>query len=114
MASYLAKCTVMTLAVSGGLHYNTCYKKPAHPEKPHILFVHGFPSSSYDWRHQVEYFSDQGYGIIAPDLLGYGNTSKPADPHEYTAEAIGDGIVEVVKQVTKDDDIKVLGVGHDW
>ena len=114
MASYLAKCAVVTLAVSGGFHYDTCYKKPSDPTKAHILFIHGFPSSAYDWRHQVEFFADQGYGIIVPDLLGYGGTSKPEDPADYTAEAIGDSLIEVVKQVTKNNHTKVLGVGHDW
>ena len=104
----------MTLAVSGGFQYDTCYRKPDNPNKPHIFFSHGFPSSAYDWRHQVEYFADQGYGIIAPDYLGYGNSSKPTDPHDYTAEAVGAGIIEVMKKVTNDDDIKVIGVGHDW
>lgn len=114
MARFLSKCTALTLAVSGGLHYETCYKAPSDPTKPHILFVHGFPSSAYDWRHQVEYFADQGYGIIAPDTLGYGGSSKPTDIGNYTAEAVGDSIIEVVHQVTKDDNAKVIGVGHDW
>ncbi|EEH35058.2 hypothetical protein PAAG_06105 [Paracoccidioides lutzii Pb01] len=39
---------------------------------PTILFLHGFPSSSYDRRHQIVYFIAQGDGVFVPDLLGYG------------------------------------------
>jgi pimeloyl-ACP methyl ester carboxylesterase len=62
----------------------------------------------------VEYFADQGYGIIAPDLLGYGGSSKPEVPENYTAEAIGSSLVEVVQQVTRQQSPQVIGVGHDW
>ncbi|KAI4261886.1 MAG: hypothetical protein L6R42_002925, partial [Xanthoria sp. 1 TBL-2021] len=47
--------------------------------KPYLLFLDGFPSSAYDWRHQIEFFSDRGYGLIVPDLLGYGATDKPQE-----------------------------------
>ena len=48
-----------------GLNYKTHYQHPKAEDKPYILFVHGFPSSAYHWRHQVEYFSKEGYGILA-------------------------------------------------
>ncbi|KAF8922733.1 Alpha/Beta hydrolase protein [Mucidula mucida] len=47
--------------------------------KPYLLFLHGFPSSSYDWRYQIEFFSNQGYGLIVPDMLGYGGTARPLE-----------------------------------
>ncbi|KAF8459845.1 Alpha/Beta hydrolase protein, partial [Gautieria morchelliformis] len=54
-----------------------------HPAKsaglPTLLFLHGFPSTSGDWVCQVVYFSSKGYGVVAPDMLGYGGTSKPVD-----------------------------------
>ncbi|CAF1579459.1 unnamed protein product [Rotaria sp. Silwood1] len=39
---------------------------------PVLLFLHGFPSSFYCWCHQIAYFSKQGYGCLAPNLMGYG------------------------------------------
>jgi pimeloyl-ACP methyl ester carboxylesterase len=39
-----------------GVTYSYTYI-PAKAHNPTILFLHGFPSNSYDWRHQVTYFS---------------------------------------------------------
>ena len=43
---------------------------------PLVTFLHGYPSSSYDWHDVVE---DLGSGVrsVAPDLLGFGASSKP-------------------------------------
>ncbi|KAI9818603.1 MAG: hypothetical protein M1832_004376 [Thelocarpon impressellum] len=113
MASKLLQCATVTLATLSGFNQTTCYRKPDDPAKPHILFVHGFPSSSYDWRHQVEFFADDGYGIIAPDLLGYGDTDKPDGPDSYTLKKVSEGVNEIVSHVVGND-TKVVGVGHDW
>jgi pimeloyl-ACP methyl ester carboxylesterase len=60
------------------------------------LFLHGFPSSCYDWRHQISFFSAAGYGILAPDLLGYGGTSKPTDATAYKAKQMAAEIAEIL------------------
>ena len=75
-----------------------------------VLFLHGFPSSSYDWRHQFDYFSSRGYGIIAPDLLGYGGTDKPADAKVYTLKTQASEIIDLLDCA---DVGTVLSVGHD-
>ena len=43
---------------------------------PEILFLHGFPSSSFDWRGVCDLL--EGRGWIAPDLLGFGLSEKPS------------------------------------
>lgn len=43
-----------------------------------ILFVHGTPSWSFEYRHLIKAFSS-GYRCIAPDHLGFGLSDKPAD-----------------------------------
>ncbi|GJE94745.1 alpha/beta hydrolase [Phanerochaete sordida] len=99
-----------TLPVSRGFQYNVYYTSAA-PEKPTLLFVHGFPSTSYDWRRQVPYFEARGFGIVAPDLLGAGLTSKPLDPTAFRHSALAQDIVEILDALGLD---KVVGVGHDW
>jgi soluble epoxide hydrolase/lipid-phosphate phosphatase len=79
--------------------------------KPTVLFVHGFPSSSYDWRHQIAYFSSKGYGVLVPDLLGYGGTDKPAAVEDYRAKKMADEVVGILDHEKID---KVLTVSHDW
>jgi pimeloyl-ACP methyl ester carboxylesterase len=48
---------------------------------PVLLLLHGFPSSSYDWRALLEL--DREHAVLAPDFLGFGLSEKPRD-HEYT------------------------------
>ncbi|KAK0118184.1 hypothetical protein ONS95_012489 [Cadophora gregata] len=80
--------------------------------KPYILFLHGFPSSSYDWRHQIPYFQQRGYGIIAPDLLGYGGSSKPLDVKAYTGKDMAKDVYELLDSEGVVEG--VFGVAHDW
>jgi len=48
---------------------------------PLLVLLHGFPSSSYDWRALL----DRGLGraVLAPDFLGFGLSDKPRD-HLYS------------------------------
>lgn len=43
-----------------------------------ILLIHGFPQTSYQFRHVITPLSNAGYRIIAPDYRGAGQSSKPA------------------------------------
>ena len=100
-----------------GVTYSYVHVKPSSSKdgksnaKPYILFLHGFPSSSYDWRHQISYFSAQGYGIIAPDLLGYGGTDKPKEIQAYNLKKMCEEVIGILDHERID---KVHGVGHDW
>ncbi|GKT65077.1 hypothetical protein ColTof4_07466 [Colletotrichum tofieldiae] len=60
---------VRSVTIPTGTTYRYVFSPPIEPQKPYLLFLHGFPESSYEWRYQIEYFKQQGYGIIAPDLL---------------------------------------------
>ena len=79
--------------------------------KPYILFLHGFPESSFGWRHQIPYFERLGYGIIAPDLLGYGETSKPKEVEAYKQKKMAGEVVHILNVCGVQ---QVIGVGHDW
>jgi len=47
-------------------------------EGPAVVLLHGFPTSSFLWRGLV-HLLEPWFRVIAPDLLGYGNSDKPAD-----------------------------------
>lgn len=93
-----------------GLKYNY-FAAPGDAFKPTLLFVHGFPSTSHDWRLQVAFFKNAGYPIIVPDLLGYGSTDKPADSALYRYSAMCADIVEILDLEGARD---VIAIGHDW
>jgi 2-hydroxymuconate-semialdehyde hydrolase len=43
-----------------------------------VVLIHGFPASSYLWRREIPMFASR-MRVIAPDLLGYGESGKPAE-----------------------------------
>jgi pimeloyl-ACP methyl ester carboxylesterase len=45
---------------------------------PCVLLIHGFPGTSYSWRHQVPALADAGYQAVAVDCRGYGDSGRPA------------------------------------
>ncbi|KAL1603713.1 hypothetical protein SLS60_005303 [Paraconiothyrium brasiliense] len=79
--------------------------------KSTFLLLHGFPSSSYDWRHQIKSLTELGHGIIAPDLLGYGGTDSPAELEKYKFKTQAGHIAEILKE---EGVAPVIGVSHDW
>jgi pimeloyl-ACP methyl ester carboxylesterase len=46
-------------------------------ERPTIVLLHGFPSSSYDWRELLAQPGFQGRDLLAFDFLGFGLSDKP-------------------------------------
>ncbi|KAK2015185.1 alpha/beta-hydrolase [Colletotrichum eremochloae] len=112
-----------TLEVSPGITYRYFYSHAARADLPTLLFLHGFPSTAADFRPQLEHFAARGCGILAPDLLGYGGTSKPADPGAYTWRAMAGHIAALLDAEgfvgggggAGGDDAApvVVGVGHD-
>lgn len=51
-------------------------------EGPALLVIHGFPSAAWDFRPQWPALTAR-FRVIAPDLLGFGDSDKPRD-HDYS------------------------------
>jgi len=49
-----------------------------------VLLMHGEPSWSYLYRKMIPIITEAGYRAIAPDLVGFGRSDKPADRNDYT------------------------------
>lgn len=93
-----------------GLKYHYFFIS-ASGDKPTLLFLHGFPSTSSDWHKQVEFFVKKGYGVLVPDMLGYGGTDKPSDPVFYKKKSIAE---DVVSLIDTENLRKVFAIAHDW
>lgn len=52
-----------------------------------ILCLHGQPSWSYLYRKMIPLLTAAGYRVIAPDLIGFGRSDKPAAVGDYTYRA---------------------------
>lgn len=99
------------IQVKRGYTYHYYHTLPTDADKPTLLFIHGFPSTSYDWRRQAAHFANAGYGVLVPDMLGYGGSSKPTHPADYRNALVAKDVVEIVdaERLTN-----VVAVGHDW
>lgn len=53
-------------------------------EQKTIFLLHGQPSWSYLYRHMIPLFVNAGYRVIAPDLIGFGKSDKPAADSMHT------------------------------
>ena len=98
------------ITVQRGYKYHYYYS-PASVGKPTLFFIHGFPSSSSDWARQVAYLEPKGYGIVVPDCLGYGGTSKPTDPAAFRSKPMAQDFIDIIDA----EGLKtIIGIGHDW
>ncbi|KXN91964.1 Bifunctional epoxide hydrolase 2 [Leucoagaricus sp. SymC.cos] len=105
----MAEKSIRSTTTRRGFVYS--YHYAASTGKPTILFLHGFPSTHQEWILQITAFSSKGYGVIAPDLLGYGNTSAPDDVNQYKMSDMAGDIVDILNDLSVG---KVIGVAHDW
>src|ERR1700750_342750 len=77
------------------------YREGRQKAAPAVLLLHGFPTSSHQYRGLIERLADK-YRVIAPDLPGFGFSDAP------DAKEVGysfDHIAEVVENFTD-----VLGI----
>ena len=65
------------------LHLHCAYA--GNKTAPLLLFLHGFPEHWGMWEKQLDYFS-QHYFVVAPDLRGYNESSKPIGINSYALE----------------------------
>ena len=100
-----------TVTTKRGFTYSYYASVPEGSTKPTLLFLHGFPSTSYDWRRQVEFFESKGFPVIVPDLLGYGGTDKPADAQFYKWGDMAGDVIDILDAEKVE---KVIAIGHDW
>ena len=48
------------------------------PDGEVVLCLHGEPSWSFLYRHMIPVLTDAGLRVVAPDLIGFGRSDKPA------------------------------------
>jgi len=77
-------------------------------EGPTILLLHGFPSSSYDWRALLEQGPMRDRDVLAFDFLGFGLSDKPGGPNSLLRQA--DLVEELVARYSGG---RVFLVAHD-
>jgi pimeloyl-ACP methyl ester carboxylesterase len=76
-----------------------------------VVLLHGFPETWYAWRHQLPALADAGYRVVAPDLRGYGTSSRPEGVERYGLSHVAGDVRDLVAAFDRE---SAAVVGHDW
>jgi pimeloyl-ACP methyl ester carboxylesterase len=69
------------------------YREAGPPDALVVLLLHGFPTSSFQYRELIPRLADR-YRVIAPDLPGFGFTEVPEKRHyKYTFDALANTLL---------------------
>lgn len=64
-----------------------------------ILLVHGVPSSSWLYRRMIDPLVSKGFRVIAPDMLGFGNSDSPEGYDIYSNSNQGQRLLELMESL---------------
>jgi epoxide hydrolase 4 len=78
---------------------------------PLVVLLHGFPQFSYEYRHLVPALAQAGFRAVAPDMRGFGDTSRPARIEDYALQTLGDDVAALVDAFGER---KAHVLGHEW
>ncbi|HEV3473798.1 MAG TPA: alpha/beta fold hydrolase [Actinomycetota bacterium] len=74
-----------------------------------VVLLHGFPTSAHVWRDLVPMLAPRAR-VIAPDLIGYGDSAKPEDPSVLTIRSQAKAVRELLADLNVN---SFAVVGHD-
>lgn len=79
-------------------------------EGPLVLLLHGFPYTWFEWRHQIGPLAAAGYRVVAPDIRGFGQSTRPARIEDYTLLHCAGDAAGLIRALGAD---RAVVVGHD-
>jgi pimeloyl-ACP methyl ester carboxylesterase len=76
-----------------------------------VIMLHGFPECWNTWKHQLPVLAEAGYRVYAPNMRGYGLSSKPDGVDAYHV----DQLIKDVDAIRRHSGAKKIHLaGHDW
>lgn len=75
---------------------------------PLVVLLHGFPETSYSWRHQMGALAQAGFRVVAPDQRGYALTDKHGP---FDLDTLVGDVVHLIQACGHTD---ACVAGHDW
>ncbi len=88
------------------------YVEAGPADGPVVLLLHGEPSWSFLYRTVMRVLADAGLRPIAPDLVGFGRSDKPAQASDHTYARHVEWVRALVFDVLDLRDVTL--VGQDW
>ncbi len=79
------------------------------------LCLHGFPEINYSWRFQMPLLAAKGWRVWAPNLRGYGASSKPEGVRAYGLDHLTQDVAALIDAAQAEGGAKeVMLIAHDW
>jgi pimeloyl-ACP methyl ester carboxylesterase len=75
------------------------------------LCLHGFPESRISWRRQLPVLANLGWRAVAPDLRGFGQSSRPIGVEHYRVDRLVEDTVALFNALGAK---RRLLIAHDW
>lgn len=79
------------------LGHDIFYIDDGDPDRPTLLLLHGFPTSSWDWQPMWPALRKR-FRLVCLDMLGFGFSAKP-NPHDYSIHQQADIVEALVEQL---------------
>nr|WP_299345177.1 alpha/beta hydrolase [Allomuricauda sp.] len=76
-----------------------------------VIFLHGWPETSYMWKKLMSSLSKKGFYCVAPNLRGYSKEACPKEIEQYSLDKLAKDVVGIFKSLNKQN---FHLVGHDW
>ncbi|WP_459710146.1 alpha/beta fold hydrolase [Paraburkholderia sp. 2C] len=91
--------------------HRTAWIEAGPQQGPLMIFLHGWPALGLVWRRQIEHFAARGWRCVAPDMRGYGGSSRPDRTSAY---AVPELVADMVELHDALGGAPAVWVGHDW
>lgn len=75
------------------------------------LMLHGFPELNYSWRHQMPLLAERGWRVWAPNMRGYGASSRPDGNKSYRVNRL---VEDVAALIDASGARETMLIAHDW
>ncbi|EGR51307.1 uncharacterized protein TRIREDRAFT_57045 [Trichoderma reesei QM6a] len=99
-----------TVKTSRGFLY-TYYTSQSSNGKPTAFLLHGWPDHAPLWEDlATNHIIPKGYGVIIPDCLGFGDSSKPTRPEDFHSVGLTGDLRDILDAENVD---QVVVSGHD-
>jgi epoxide hydrolase 4 len=79
------------------------------------ILLHGFPELNFSWRHQMSMLAEKGWRVWAPNMRGYGASSKPEGIEAYRINTLIEDVAALIDLAKAEHPAsEVMLVAHDW
>ena len=75
-----------------------------------LYLIHGFPDCAENFEEQINFFSENGFKVIAPSLPGYHENDQELDT--YQTLRVAEVLIDFIESLSGKE--KIYLYGHDW